>query len=106
MTEVLPETKQLLNPFVIELEQHDRTPGGYFTPAASMKITTALRNSGLLRMLPPESIAWLLFLMTFLSPNGQYKATIEELCAAMHVSKSKAQKRMQQLSAVDWGGWP
>lgn len=100
------ESTSAEKPFVIELEQRDPTPGGNFTPAASLKVTPALRTSGLLRDLPPDDVAWLVFLLTFVSPNGNCRASLEELCAAMHVSNDKARRRMSRLCSVHWDGWP
>jgi hypothetical protein len=102
----MPPTDVQQKPFVIELEQRDRALSGSFTPAASIRITPALRTSGLLRSLPPEAAAWLLFLLTFVSPNGNCSASLDSLCEAMHVSKQKTHKRMDQLRAVEWDGWP
>jgi hypothetical protein len=62
--------QSLEKPFVIELWEQDKQPGGYFTPAAAMHLTSGLRTSGLLRELSPDDLKSLVFLLTFLSPEG------------------------------------
>ena len=77
-------------PFVIELRQEDRTPSGYFRPAARLHLTESFSASGLLRDLPPEELKNLLFLLTFVTPNGECRAASHQLAPAMRVSETKA----------------
>ena len=93
-------------PFLIELHRREQTPGGYFRPAASLTITPALRTCGLLQALPAEEVKSLLFLFTFLSPNGWCRPSVPELAEAMRLSEAKVRARMARLAAFSWLGRP
>ncbi len=102
----IPTPPEPDKPFLIELEQADRTPGGYFRPAASVNLLPTLRTSGLLAALPPEEVKSLLFLFTFIHPNGHCTATLQDLSHWMRVSPCKVRSRMGRLTAFHWQGRP
>jgi hypothetical protein len=89
---------------MVENLQLDRTLAGYFTPGAQMILTSQLRMSGLLHNLQPEDLKTLLFVLTFLTPNGLCQPSIQEVAKAMEVSLPKAQNRIQRLAAIVWQG--
>jgi hypothetical protein len=93
-------------PFLVELWEKDRRPGGYFTPAAAMHLTSSLRASGLLNQLSPDDLKSLVFLLTFLSPEGHCQPYLTQLAEAMRVSTAKAKARMRRLCDVRWKGEP
>jgi hypothetical protein len=93
-------------PFLIELRQEHRRHTSLFVPAASLQITPALRTSGLLHTLEPDALKNLLYLLTFLSPEGRPQASLFHLAEAMQSSHSKIKARMQRLCQVRWQGEP
>lgn len=93
-------------PFLIELWEEDKQAGGYFTPAAALHLTSALRTSGLLRDLSPDDLKSLVFLLTFVSPEGHCQPFLSQLSEAMHVSSAKAKARLRRLCDVRWKGEP
>ena len=99
----LPETSPE-PPIVIELCQTDKTRSGYFRPQARLKLTPALRTSGLLLALPGEDLKNFLFLLSFVNPNGDCMPTVTELATAMRVSGMKARTRMRRLADFRWQG--
>src|SRR4051794_22089503 len=76
-------------PFAILHLRREQTRAGYFRPDARLVITSALRTSGLLLALPEGELKSLLFLLSFLSPNGWCRPTAPELAAAMQVSEAE-----------------
>jgi hypothetical protein len=93
-------------PFVVVLEQLDRKANGTFRPGAFLKVTPTLRTAGLLRALPAEDLKSLLFLLSFLTPNGECQPSVLELSEAMGVSEGAAKLRMQRLEGFLWRGKP
>jgi hypothetical protein len=93
-------------PFLIEIRQDRPRPNGSFTPASSLKITEELRTSGLLHSLSPEEAKHLLFLLTFVSPEGHCHASLPMLTSAMRVTSAKARARMHRLAEFRWRGEP
>ena len=87
-------------PLTIVLERLDITPDGRFRPSAFIKLTKAVRTSGLLQALPPEELKSFLILLSFLTPNGACSPTVQQLAGAMHVSQGKARARMQRLAQL------
>ena len=75
---------------------------GSFVPAASVEITPFFRTSGLLHSLPAEELKSLLFVLTFVTPNGDIVPSVHELAQAMHLSPGKADARLRRLSAFRW----
>lgn len=95
-----------VKPFLVQLRQEEKQPNGSFRPAAVLQLTPSFRTSGLLFSLAPEDLKSLLFLLTFLSPNGECKAALHQLAAAMRVSAFKVGRRMNRLTAFVWNNAP
>lgn len=93
-------------PILIELRQTDKARNGTFRPEAYLKLTPALRTSGLLAALPAEELKNLLFLLSYVNPNGDCMPTVTQLAQAMGVSTVKAHARMQRLIRFKWQGEP
>lgn len=93
-------------PILIELRQAEKRRNATFRPEAYLRLTPALRESGLLLTLPGEEAKSLLLLLTFLSPNGDCIATVAQLAEAMGVSLFKARGRMQRLAQLRWQEQP
>lgn len=93
-------------PLTIALERLDQTKNGYWRPNAFVKLTGSLRTSGFLYSLPPDEVKNLLFLLTFISPNGDCQPTLGQLADAMHVSQAKVRSRMQRLEKFLWRDKP
>jgi hypothetical protein len=93
-------------PFRMALEQQDKKLNGSFTPAARLQISQSIRISGLLRALPPEDVKSLLFLLTFVSSNGDCRAYLHQLTRAMRLSQTKARNRLNHLAKFRWQGQP
>lgn len=89
-------------PFVVRLHKRGEGRVGSFVPVASVEITPFLRTSGLLHSLPAEELKSLLFVLTFVTPNGDILPTVHELAQAMHLSPGKADARLRRLAAVRW----
>lgn len=104
MPDALPATAA--KPFVIEVRQNRPKPGGPFVPAASLKLQEELRTSGLLHSLAPEDLKNLLFLLTFIAPEGHCSVSLSILASAMKVSSLKVKARMHRLAGVKWQGGP
>src|SRR5215210_3674319 len=88
----------LHKPFVIEVRQDRRQPNGTFIPAASLKLTEYFRTSGLLPSLAPDDLKNLLYLLTFLSPEGSCQVSLPILVSAMKVSAQRTRARMRRLA--------
>ncbi|BDI31486.1 hypothetical protein CCAX7_35370 [Capsulimonas corticalis] len=91
-------------PFVVEHLRLDRKPDGSFRPAASILMTPALRTSGLLASLPAEEVKSLIFLLSFVTPNGRCLPSVQEMALAMGVSENKMRARMNRLTDTQWLG--
>lgn len=100
------EMQLVEKPILIELRQSDKALSGTFQPQAYLKLTPTLRTSGLLGALPAEEVKSLLFLLSFVSPNGDCSPTITQLSQAMGVSAVKVHTRMQRLTQFVWQGEP
>lgn len=98
--------QQIEKPFLIELWEDDKQAGGHFTPAAAMHLTSSLRTSGLLNQLSPDDLKSLVFLLTFVSPEGHCQPFLSQLSEAMRVPSAKAKVRMRRLCDVRWKGEP
>ena len=101
-TPVQPQPK----PFLIELQQREKTPRGAFLPGARLHVDPVFRTSGLLAALPAEELQSLLWLLTFVSSNGDCRVLLPQLEAAMNLSANAARRRMGQLLAFRWQGAP
>jgi len=93
-------------PLAIQLEKLDQQRNGDFRPGAFVKLTQALRTTGFLQALPAEDVKNLLFLLTFITPNGDCHATVIQLADTMQVSQAKVRARMQRLEKFQWQGSP
>lgn len=93
-------------PFIIELRRADDIQGGHFRPEASLIVTPILRTSGLLMTLLAEDLSSLLYMLTFLTPNGDIVPTVVELAQAMDVPERAAVYRMEHLMRCRWEGKP
>jgi len=85
-------------PFLIEIRQDRPRPNGRFVPAASLKITEEFRTSGLLHDLAPDDLKNLVYLLTFLSPEGNCTVSLPILTSAMRVSSHQVKERMHRLA--------
>lgn len=97
-------SESLQRPFVIEIRQDRPKPGGSFVPAASLKLMEEFRTSGLLYSLSPEDLKSLLYLLTFVSPEGHCSVSLPILTSAMNVSSAKVRARMHRLAQIKWQG--
>ena len=93
-------------PFSICIEHRDKSRDGHWRPAAFIMLTPTLRTSGFLLALPPEDLKSFLLLLTFLTPNGECRASLAQLASAFHLSIAKTRARLQRLAAVQWQGQP
>lgn len=93
-------------PFLIELRRVNDREGGHFRPEAILILTPFLRTSGLLRTLPAEDLASLLYMLTFLTPNGDILPTVPELALAMGIAAAAVRYRMERLMRGSWQGKP
>ncbi len=98
--------ESLTRPFTIALQRLDQTQNGNFRPGAFVKLTSSLRTSGFLQALPAEDVKNLLFLLSFVTPNGDCQPTVMQLADAMQVSQTKVRARMQRLERFQWQGKP
>ncbi|MCX6381059.1 MAG: hypothetical protein NT023_16580 [Armatimonadetes bacterium] len=94
-------------PFVVVNERkHLATGNSTFHPDAHLVITPTLRTSGLLSSLPSEDLKNLLYILTFVTANGNCSPTISELAQAMGVSAMKVRLRLNRLIAFQWRNEP
>ena len=89
-------------PFVVEHLRLDRKPDGSFRPASRVSLTPALRKSGLLVALPAEELKSLIFLLSFVTPNGRLLPSVQELAGAMGISEGQTRVRMERLTRFQW----
>lgn len=85
-------------PFLIEIRQERPQHNGSFVPAASLKISEFLRTSGLLHALEPDELKSLIYLLTFLTPEGHCTVSSPILASGMKVSSQQAKARMHRLA--------
>ncbi len=94
-------------PFVIE---HRQTPtndrGTRFHPEARLFVSETLRTSGLLAALPEREAKNLLWLLTYLHPNGRLFAPVSLLARDMGLSERDVRKQFRALTTVDWQDAP
>ena len=93
-------------PWLTYIRHRDMKRGGYFRPEAWVCFKAELRTSGFWKLLPaPEFKDWLL-LLSFITPNGDCGASLEQLAEAMGVAKREARRRMERLEAIRWQRHP
>jgi len=85
-------------PFLVEIRQERPQRNGSFVPAASLKVTESLRTSGLLHALEPDDLKSLMYLLTFLTPEGNCTVSSPILASGMQVSTNQAKARMHRLA--------
>ncbi len=94
-------------PFVVVNERkHLVSASAAFHPDAHLVITPTLRTSGLLSALPSEDLKNLLYVLTFVTANGNCSPTLSELAQAMGVSAMKVRLRLNRLIAFQWRNEP
>ncbi|MCW3053458.1 MAG: hypothetical protein JWN14_2628 [Chthonomonadales bacterium] len=93
-------------PFRIVLEQVEEAQTDHFRPTAVLQITPALRTSGFLRGLPAEEVKTLLIVLTYVTPNGVFLATVPQMAEAMRVTEGKMEQRLRRLQGFAWQGEP
>ena len=90
-------------PFVIE---HRHTPtndrGTRFQPEARLFVYETLRTSGLLASLPDREAKNLLWLLTYLHPNGHLFAPVTLLARDMGLSEREVRKQFLVLATTYW----
>jgi hypothetical protein len=97
---------QATKPFVVEHSRQEEDASGYWKPGAGVRITPALRESGLLHALPPEDLKVLLLMLTFVTANGWIRPSAEQMARAMRVSPARARLRLAHLVSFEWEGEP
>ena len=97
---------EFTTPFLVTHLRRDETPGGHFRPYAVVQLTPLLRTSGLLFALPPEEVKSLLFVLSFVTPNGQVAPTLLELADAMRLSPARARALLLRLTRRTWQDQP
>lgn len=85
-------------PFLVEIRQERLQRNGSFIPASSLKITESLRTSGLLHALEPDELKSLVYLLTFLTPEGNCTVSSPILASGMKISTHQAKARMHRLA--------
>ena len=94
-------------PFVVEHRQvltNER--GTRFHPEARLFVSETLRTSGLLASLPEREAKNLLWLLTYLHPNGRLFAPVSLLARDMGISERDARKQFLALTRIQWQGSP
>ena len=90
-------------PFVIEhrhVPTNDR--GTRFQPEARLFVSETLRTSGLLASLPDREAKNILWLLTYLHPNGHLFAPVTLLARDMGVSEREVRKQFLVLATTYW----
>jgi hypothetical protein len=93
-------------PIAIEVHRWLDLTNGRWRSCAFVKLTSALRTSGLLLALPAEELKNLLCLLTFTTSHGDCLPSVHQLAHAMQVSEEKARQRMERLAQLRWQGKP
>jgi len=85
-------------PFLVEIRQERPERNGSFVPASSLKVTESFRTSGLLQALEPDDLKSLIYLLTFLTPEGHCTVSSPILASGMQLSTNQAKARMHRLA--------
>lgn len=99
-----PTAPRSATPFTIFIQHLDKQLNGRFRPHAVVGFDAGLRASGFLASLPAEELRSLLFLLSFVTPNGDISPSLAQLSEAMRVSQSKARARLERLQELQWQG--
>ena len=93
-------------PFCIYIRHCDKRRDGTWRPEAFVGFSRSLRVSGLLTALPAEELKSLLYLLSFITPNGYVGPSILQLAEAFHMSQLKTRRRMERLEQIRWQDQP
>ncbi len=99
-----PSPDHSATPFTVYIQHLDKQLNGRFRPHAVVGFHAGLRASGFLASLPAEELRTLLFLLSFVTPNGDIAPTLPQLSEAMRVSQPKARARLERLQDLQWQG--
>lgn len=80
--------------------------GTRFHPEARLFVSETLRTSGLLASLPEREAKNLLWLLTYLHPNGRLFAPVSLLARDMGIALGDARKQFLALARIQWQGSP
>ena len=102
-----PQPSLFTYPFVIE---HRLVPSAEkasrLRPEARLFVTEALRTSGLLASLPDREVKNLLWLLTYLHPNGRILAPLNLIARDMGLSEREVRKQLLVLATTYWRSHP
>jgi hypothetical protein len=93
-------------PFLIYIRHRDKQRDVSWRPDAFMGFSHGLRLSGLLAALPAEELKSLLYLLSFVTPNGDVMPSAMQLAEAFHLSVGKTNRRMERLMQLNWANEP
>ena len=99
-----PTVHRSTTPFTVFIQHLDKQLNGNFRPHAVVGFDGGLRASGFLASLPAEELRSLMFLLSFVTPNGDISPSLAQLSEAMRVSQSKARARLERLQELQWQG--
>ncbi|MCX6382466.1 MAG: hypothetical protein NT023_23805, partial [Armatimonadetes bacterium] len=80
--------------------------GNHFRPKTAVILTSALRTSALIALLPEEEFKSLLCLLTFVNANGDCLPTLSQIATALGIPEGKAKARLERLQQFQWQGSP
>lgn len=92
-------------PFLVET-RHEPGGDGGMVPRSQLILRPGLRDSGLLGAITPEDLKTLMFLLTYLTANGHFLASVNQVASAMGCGVGRARDRLDRLTAVSWEGHP
>lgn len=99
-----PTPHRSATPFTVFIQHLDKQINGNFRPHAVVGFDAGLRATGFLASLPAEELRSLLFLLSFVTPNGDIFPSVAQLSEAMRVSQPKARARLERLRELQWQG--
>lgn len=102
----IPQPASEDHPFHILLAHLPDGSTTHFLPTARLAVTPILRTSGLLRGLADDEVKTLLLILTYLTPNGLFLATVPQMAEAMRVAEGKMEQRLRRLQGFIWQGEP
>ena len=93
-------------PFLIYIRHRDKQRDVSWRPDAFMGFSRGLHTSGFLAALPAEELKSLLYLLSFVTPNGDVMPSILQLAEAFHLSQGKTHRRLERLMQMNWAKEP
>lgn len=93
-------------PFLIYIRHRDQQRDVSWRPDAFVGISRGLRTSGFLAAVPAEELKSLLYLLSFVTANGNVGASALQLAEAFHLSQTKTHRRMERLVQMMWADEP